>query len=128
METPPLQQHPLHQQPYAQSPAVPNSTAVLVLGILSIVFFCCCYGFLGLALGIIALVLASQGLKKYAENPNAYSQGSMGNLKGGRICAIIGVILSALIFLIYIAIIIFSGTSWMYDTEYWQEILQEINK
>lgn len=125
---PSSQQPNPHQPPFFQLPAVPNSTAVLVLGILSIVFFCCCYGFLGLALGIIALVLANQGLKKYTENPTAYSQGSLGNLKGGRICAIIGVILSALIFVVYFAIIIFSGTSWMYDTTYWQEILQEINK
>ncbi len=122
--TPP---NPIPQQ-VAQTPAIPNSTAVLVLGILSIVFFCCCYGFLGLALGIIAMVLANQGYKKYYENPGAYSQGSLGNLKGGRICAIIGIVFSALIFLVYIAIIIFSGTSWMYDTTYWQEILQEINK
>ncbi|CAG0980476.1 hypothetical protein FLAV_01740 [Flavobacteriales bacterium] len=125
----PSSQQPNPQAPpFLQLPAVPNSTAVLVLGILSIVFFCCCYGFLGLALGIIAMVLANQGFKKYNENPGAYSQGSLGNLKGGRICAIIGVILSALIFVVYLAIIIFSGTSWMYDTTYWQEILQEINK
>jgi hypothetical protein len=127
MESQPTPQNPVQQQAM-QIPAIPNSTAVLVLGILSIVFFCCCYGFLGLALGIIAMVLANQGLKKYNENPGAYSQGSLGNLKGGRICAIIGVILSALIFVVYLAIIIFSGTSWMYDTTYWQEILQEINK
>ena len=40
---------------------LPNGTAVLVLGILSIVT-CCCYGFIGLTFGIIAVVLANKDL------------------------------------------------------------------
>lgn len=36
---------------------LPNATVVLVLGILSLIF-CWCYGFFGLILGIIAVVLA----------------------------------------------------------------------
>lgn len=36
---------------------LPNSTLVLVLGILSLIF-CWCYGFVGLILGIIAVVLS----------------------------------------------------------------------
>ncbi len=38
---------------------LPNSTGVLVLGILSIVF-CWCYGIPGLVLGIIALVMSKK--------------------------------------------------------------------
>ena len=38
---------------------LPNATVVLVLGILSLIF-CWCYGFFGLILGIIAVVLAGQ--------------------------------------------------------------------
>ncbi len=88
----------LQQQP--QQP-LPNATGVLVLGILSIVF-CLCYG-LGLILGIIALVLAVKSKKLYASAPELYTQASFKNLNAGRICSIIGVILSV----IYIAYIIF---------------------
>ena len=48
--------NPLFNTQYNQIP-VPNSAAVLVLGILSIVL-CFCYGLIGMTLGIIALVLA----------------------------------------------------------------------
>ncbi len=88
---------------YNQIP-VPNSAAVLVLGILSIVL-CFCYGLIGMTLGIIALVLASKGTTIYKANPNAYSLSSYNNLKAGKICAIIGVVLSA-IYLIFIIIYI----------------------
>ncbi len=88
---------------YNQIP-VPNSAAVLVLGILSIVL-CFCYGLIGMTLGIIALVLASKGISIYKANPNAYSLTSYNNLKAGKICAIIGVVLSA-IYLIFIVIYI----------------------
>ena len=50
---------------------LPNATAVLVLGILSILT-CCCYGVIGLILGIVALVLASRDMKLYFENPESY--------------------------------------------------------
>lgn len=83
---------------------VPNSTAVLVLGILSIVL-CFCYGLIGLVLGIIALVLASKGTVLYKANPSAYTQSSFNNMKAGRICGIIGLSLSAL-YLIFIVIYI----------------------
>jgi len=78
----------------------PNSVAVLVLGILSIVG-CWCYGILGLILGIIALILAASGQKQYLENPEKYSKSSYANLKAGKICAIIGTIISSL-FIIFI--------------------------
>ncbi|HOD11110.1 MAG TPA: CCC motif membrane protein [Flavobacterium sp.] len=76
---------------------LPNATAVLVLGILSIVT-CCCYG-LGLILGIIAMVLAKKDVALYNISPQAYT--NYGNLKTGRILAIIGIVLS-IIYLIYI--------------------------
>lgn len=88
------------QQP--QQP-VPNATPVLVLGILSIVL-CLCYG-IGLFLGIIALVLASKSKKLYVSTPELYTQGSYKNLNAGRICSIIGIILSV-IFIAYIIFII----------------------
>jgi len=71
---------------------LPNATAVLVLGILSILT-CCCYGILGLILGIVALVLAKKDMKLYLESPELYS--NYKNLNIGRILAIIGISLSA---------------------------------
>ena len=41
---------------------LPNATAVLVLGILSILT-CCCYGLFGLALAIIGMYLTHNDLK-----------------------------------------------------------------
>jgi hypothetical protein len=72
---------------------LPNSTLILVFGILSILT-CCCYGIIGLILGIIAIVLADKATKIYAENPENYT--GFSNVKTGKILAIIGVVLSAI--------------------------------
>jgi hypothetical protein len=86
---------------------LPNSTAVLVLGIISIVG-CFCYGLVGLVCGIIALVLASKGSALYRQNPGVYSEVSFKNMNAGKICAIIGLSLSAVYMvciIIYLSII-----------------------
>ncbi len=96
---------PINNQ-FGQAP-IPNGAAVLVLGILSIVF-CFCYGIVGMILGIIAIVLSGKATNLYKENPTAYTQASFNNLKAGRICAIIGTCLSSLyliFIIIYVAII-----------------------
>ncbi len=69
---------------------LPNATAVLVLGILSLVF-CWCYGFVGLVLGILAVVIASNPRKAYLEHPEEYTEVSYKNLNAGRICGIVGI-------------------------------------
>ena len=79
---------------------LPNATAVLILGIFSILT-CCCYGVLGLILGIVALVLAKKDLILYKENPELYKDYS--NINTGRILAIIGIVLSG----IYLLLIVF---------------------
>ena len=79
---------------------LPNSTLILVFGILSIVT-CCCYGVLGLIFGVIAIVLAKKATAVYVENPELYA--GYNNVKTGRILAIIGVILNV----IYLGINIF---------------------
>jgi hypothetical protein len=79
-----------------------NSTAILVLGIFSIVTSWCC-GFIaivGLVLGIIALVLASKAISIYQENPEKYTESSFKNVNAGKICAIIGVVISGILILI----------------------------
>ena len=106
------------QQPgFNMQQDVPNSTAVLVLGILSIVF-CWCYGLPGVILGIIALVLAGKGEKLYKANPEFYKQGSYKNLNAGKICAIIGLSLSALMFIGTILAFIINGA--MISTRPWE--------
>lgn len=85
---------------------LPNGTAVLVLGILSIIT-CCCYGFIGLILGIIALVLANKDLKMYQENPELYL--NYKNVSIGRVLGIIGIVMSSLFLLLIIYVGLFVG-------------------
>jgi hypothetical protein len=74
---------------------IQNSTTVLVLGILSIVFGCF---FVGAVLGIIGLVLGGKAKKLYKENPDIYE--GYGALNAGWIMSIIGTILGGL-YIIY---------------------------
>lgn len=86
-----------------QKQQLPNATAVLVLGICSIVFSC--FG-VGLVLGIIGLVLSSKGRKMYKENPSLYD--GYGSLTAGFVTSIIGTCLGgiyAIYWLIMVAII-----------------------
>jgi hypothetical protein len=78
---------------------LPNATAVLVLGILSIVVCFVC--------GIIALVLSNKDMALYRANPGQYSLSSYNNIKAGRICAIIGIALQLLGIIVYIIFIAF---------------------
>ncbi|MFH0893073.1 MAG: CCC motif membrane protein [Bacteroidota bacterium] len=87
---------------------LPNSTGVLVLGILSILF-CVFYGVIGLILGIVALSLAGKGNAAYQAEPQRYNLQSWNTLKAGRVCAIIGTVLSGLYLLFVILFIAFWG-------------------
>ncbi|NJM78620.1 MAG: DUF4190 domain-containing protein [Flavobacterium sp.] len=80
---------------------LPNATAVLVLGIASIVT-CCCYGIIGVILGIVGLLISKKDLLLYKENPSQYINYS--NLNIGRILCIIGIVLGSiyLIWTIYL--------------------------
>ena len=79
---------------------LPNATATLVLGILSIVVCFIC--------GIIALVISNKDVALYRANPELYSTTSYNNIKAGRICAIIGLCLQVVGLIIYIAVIAFA--------------------
>lgn len=85
-----------------QQKTLPNSTAALVLGILSIVT-CICYGIIGLPLGIVAVILGQKALNTYKKNPEAFPKGKS-NAEGGKITGIIGVVLNLcyLIFVVYL--------------------------
>lgn len=79
---------------------LPNATATLVLGILSIVL-CWTWGIVGIACAIIALVISKKSVALYNQAPDQYEGYS--NLKAGRIMSIIGLALSAL-YLIFVII------------------------
>lgn len=103
------QQPPIPQTPIGMMPTLPNATAALVLGIISIPT-CFCAGIVGLACGIIAVILASKALKLYKANPGVYNPSSYNNANAGKICGIIGTILSALYLIFYIVYFIIVGT------------------
>ncbi len=88
--------------------SLPNATSVLVLGIASILT-CFCYGLPGIICGIIALILASKDNRAYKANPTRYTPGSHSNVVGGKVCAIIGLIFSALFFLVFVFLIAIFG-------------------
>jgi len=106
------------QQPYQNNPSqgqgflpagqqnLPNSTAVLILGILSIVFICPYISLVSIVLGIIAIVLANKDQQLYNANKSLYLYSSYNNLKAGKVCAIIGLSIAAFTFLMLILFII----------------------
>ena len=96
-------------QNFGGNQTIPNSVGVLVLGILSIVF-CWCYGIISIILGIITLVLASQGEKIYQLNPDLYAAASYKNLKAGKTCGIIGLCLASVWIIVLIIYFIAFGT------------------
>ncbi|TPN82355.1 CCC motif membrane protein [Aquimarina algicola] len=102
-----------------QKQILPNSTLILVFGIISILG-CCCYGLLGMIFGIIALIMAKKATELYNENPELYT--GYQNVQIGKILAISGVVLSSL-YLIYVifmfATVGFAG---------YQDMIEEIGR
>lgn len=86
---------------------LPNSTAVLVLGICSIVFGCF---FIGLILGIIGISLAGKGRSMYRSDPALYS--GYDALNAGFVLSIIGVVLGGIYILYWLFVsLIIGGTA-----------------
>ena len=110
------------QQQFQQQVALPNASAVLILGIISIIA-CCCYGG-GLILGVIALVLASKDMNRYAMNPSMYTIGSYNNVKNGRICAIIAVVFSVLYIILMVVMIATFGWATLQNPDAMREAMQ----
>lgn len=103
---------------YNQQQALPNATAVLVLGIIGIVG-CFCYGVVGLICSIIAIVLSNRDLVLYKASPMRFTPGSYSNLKAGRVCAIIGLVLSILFALCILVIVLTVGIAGLQDPNAW---------
>ncbi|WP_306565912.1 CCC motif membrane protein [Flavobacterium lindanitolerans] len=95
----PQRPEPLRPEPYRKlyyRKQLPNAVTVLILGIMSIIA-AFCYGFFGIVLGIIALVIARNDMQLHRENPGEYD--GYPNLSAGRVCAIIGLSLGSLFFI-----------------------------
>ncbi|WP_292008182.1 CCC motif membrane protein [Chryseobacterium sp.] len=103
---------------------LPNATAVLVLGIASIVG-CCCYGVVGIITGIIGLVLYKKDNALYQMNPELYSDYS--NLNTGRILCIIGLVLSVLYLIYSVVIIATIGIDALSDPQLMQERIRDLS-
>ena len=88
----------------ASKETLPNSTAVLILAICSIIFGCF---FIGLILGIVGLNMAGKGRRLYRENPELYE--GYGALNAGWIMSIIGTILGGLYTIYWIVVVAIIG-------------------
>jgi len=72
---------------------LPGARSSLVLGILSI-SMCYCWGIVGLVLSIIGLSSGVKAINAYSANPGVYTEGSLKNANSGKVCSIIGLVLS----------------------------------
>jgi hypothetical protein len=79
-----------------------NDSGVLLLGIFSI-FFCCFMGVPGVVSGLSALILGNRARREFRENPEIFDPESLSQVNTGRICGIIGMVLSAIV-VIYFAV------------------------
>lgn len=87
-----------------------SGTAALVCGILAIAF--CGFPIVGVILGIVALVLAGKAVKRVGKN---------GKITGGKICGIIGIVLSIVMFVAGVALAMWSAT-YLSDYEEWHDL------
>ena len=112
--------------PIAKVP-IPNSQGILILGIFSLVTTFCCPGFIfiGLVLGIIAVVMSGKAVETYEQNPKVYTTASYKNVNGGRICGIIGIVLNGaiLLFGIILLIVLGSGITELLQSFPWEDYL-----
>ena len=102
------QQDMLKPTTYNTPANLPNATAALVLGIISIVG-AFCYGIVGLICGIIGLVLANKDRKLYQAAPELYSASSFSTSNAGRVCSIIGIVIGSLFLVILIIYLVIFG-------------------
>lgn len=106
---------------------IPQSQGILILGIFSLVTTFCCagIGFVGLALGILAVVMSSKAIETYEQNPRAYTESSYKNVNGGRICGIIGIVVNGILILfglIYL-LVVGAGLTALFSSFPWEDYL-----
>tara|TARA_R110002073_G_scaffold139232_2_gene289333 strand:+ start:108275 stop:108607 length:333 start_codon:yes stop_codon:yes gene_type:complete len=102
---------------------LPNSTLVLVMGILSIIG-CCCYSIPGLIFGTIALVVGKKATNEYNEAPENFT--GIENVKAGKVMALIGIVLSILYLIAIVGVISFFGWDTIQDPELLRQTLEDL--
>ncbi len=127
MET--IEQSPKGDIPVGQviKVPIPNSQGILILGIFSLVTTICCggIGFVGLVLGIIAVVMSSKAEQMYAQNPAPYTEASYKNVNAGRICGIIGIVVNGVLILagIIYLLVFGAGLTTFFSTFPWENVI-----
>jgi hypothetical protein len=106
---------------------IPNSQGILILGIFSLVTTFCCggIGFVGIILGIIAVVMSSKAEQMYATNPAPYTESSYKNVNAGRICGIIGIVVNGVLIVAGIIYLIIAGAglTTFFSTFPWENVI-----
>ena len=108
----PQNRPPFQSPPPYRKPELPNATAVLILGIVSLVFVLsgCLFvftAFVSLITGIVGLSLAGTGMRMHRENPMGYE--GYNNLNAGRIMCIVSLVLTGIGILGLIMYFLFVG-------------------
>ena len=96
--------------------ADPSSIILGIIALVLILLGCCC-GFLSiisLILSIIGLVLANKSISEYKLNSENYAHQSAKNVNTGKILSIIGLVLSALLFVFWTVYFSFFGFRFYY--------------
>lgn len=92
---------------------LPADPSAMVLGILSLVLAvamgCCGLSVIGLILAIIGLISANKSLREFAINPEAYYPNSRGNVQTAKILNSIGLVLNAIMTLIFLGYLLLYG-------------------
>ena len=94
-------------QPPSFQMNLPNSNTILILGILSLVFsWWHIFSLVGIILSIVTLSLSRKELSIFYMQPAQFTLSSLNNVKAGRVCAIIGLIISIVVFIVAVLLII----------------------
>lgn len=98
---------------------LPHAQTALILGIVSIVTACCCWGIVGIIIGIIGLFNANKAIAIHNENPEQYD--GINNAQTGKTTSIIGIVIGVLsmLWVIYL----FSSGDYQIMFEEYNEIL-----
>ena len=86
----------------SQQESAPGAVGSMVCGIISIVV--CWLPFVGLILGIIALVLSGKARRAAADEPGRYATGMA---TAGLVCGIIGTVLGGLYLIYWVVAVVF---------------------
>lgn len=100
---------------------LPHSQSALILGICSIFTACCCWGIIGVIVGVIGLINANKAIAIHYEFPDQYD--GINNAQTGKTTSIIGIIIGILsmTWLFYI----FSTGDYQYMYEEYNNMLNE---